>query len=164
MCVQSARELAALEDLDQGTCERQDSSWKGRVTLSVEYPTGSSRNFILDEEVALQAFEAMKRNYQKAGHRQRHRACRICYSQFRTFSGSKSLLATLSPVARSRWPWIAPWTVLEMRRLEGDRLGADLLHRIVETEQLTCGYNCPVHRFSTITGSDVRGLRRYQKA
>ena len=43
------RELAPLEEL---IARESESFWGAEVALSVEYAAGSSRNFILDEELA----------------------------------------------------------------------------------------------------------------
>jgi|CZCB01.1.fsa_nt_gi uncharacterized protein (TIGR00255 family) len=130
------RELAALEDLIRARVSDRIHRGRVEVTLSVEYPTGSSRNFILDEEVALQAFEAMKRLSRRLGIDETPslRDLLTIPDVFRLEEPADS--------AESAWPAVqvaldsALDELLEMRRLEGDRLRADLLHRIVETEQL----------------------------
>jgi len=129
------RELSALEDLIRSRISAKIHRGRIEVTLSVEYPAGSGRNFILDEELALQAFEAMKRLSKRLGLNEEPRlqdvlaipdVCRL------------EVPADIESV----WPFVqealdsAIDDLIEMRRLEGERLKTDLLHRIVETEQL----------------------------
>jgi len=129
------RELSALEDLIRSRISAKIHRGRIEVTLSVEYPAGSGRNFILDEELALQAFEAMKRLSKRLGLNEEPRLQDVL--------AIPDVCRLEEPAdIESVWPFVqealdsAIDDLIEMRRLEGERLKTDLLHRIVETEQL----------------------------
>lgn len=129
------RELSALEDLIRSRISAKIHRGRIEVTLSVECPAGSGRNFILDEELALQAFEAMKRLSKRLGLNEEPRLQDVL--------AIPDVCRLEEPAdIESVWPFVqealdsAIDDLIEMRRLEGERLKTDLLHRIVETEQL----------------------------
>jgi len=130
------RELAALEELIRARVKERLHRGRIEVALSVEYAAGSSRNFILDEELATQAFRAMKRLSERLGLIEAPRLCDIlavpgvCGLDERTDD-----IESVWQVARVAVDGALDG-LLAMRKAEGGRLRADLLHRIVETEQL----------------------------
>jgi uncharacterized protein (TIGR00255 family) len=130
------RELSALEDRIRSRVQERVSRGRVEVSLSVEYVAGSSRNFIIDDELATQAFEAMQRLCARLGLSEAPRlrdllavpdVCRL--------EESTSDMESVWQVAQVALD-AALGSMLEMRRREGERLRDDLLHRIVETEQL----------------------------
>lgn len=130
------RELAALEELIRARIKERLQRGRVEVALSVEYAAGSSRNFILDEELATQAFTAMKRLSDRLGLDEAPRLCDIL-----AIPGVYGLdertddIESIWQVARVAVDGALDG-LLAMRKVEGGRLRADLLHRIVETEQL----------------------------
>lgn len=130
------RELTALEDLIRARVNDRMHRGRVEITLSVEYPTGSSRNFILDEEIAFQAFKAMERLSKRLGLDETPRLENVL--------AIPDVCRFEEPTDSVECAWLAVQAALdsaldglvEMRRHEGERLRTDLLHRIVETEQL----------------------------
>lgn len=130
------RELAALEELIRSRVKERLHRGRIEVALSVEYAAGSSRNFILDEELATQAFTAMKRLSERLGLERAPRLSDVLAVP--GVCGLEEPTEDIEAVWRVAQVAVdcALDSLLEMRKAEGGRLRADLLHRIVVTEQL----------------------------